>query len=116
MSMSEATLVGKAKFWAEELCEGEKRGRTDFVNAIERVAATLRMPFGFLRHLIYDQEPPKTISAGRFFKLAAAYDECLQRRKYREERAAFEPNTPLGRALARAADLAAGEGAESLNE
>lgn len=107
MSMSEAALVEKARFWAEDLGKEEERGRADFVGALERVARGLRLPASFLKHLIY--EPPKTITAGRFLKLAAAHDEYVQRRKYREERATFEPNTALGRIMARAADRLAGE-------
>lgn len=110
MSMSEATLVERARFWTEDLCREEQRSRAEFLGAMERVARRLRLPFGFLRHLVYD--PPKTISAGRFLRLAVAYDEHLQRQKYREERAAFEPNTALARVLVRAADFVAGEESE----
>ena len=114
MSMSEATLVEKARFWTEDLCREEQRSRAEFLGAMARVARRLRLPFGFLKHLVY--EPPKRISAGRFLTLAAAYDEHLQRRKYREERAAFEPNTALGRALVRASAALAGEEGEQAGE
>ena len=107
MSMSESALVEKARFWTEDLCREEQRSRAEFLGAMARVASRLRLPVGFLKRLVY--APPKSISAGRFLKLAAAYDECLQRQKYREERAAFEPNSALGKILARAADLVAGE-------
>ena len=109
MSMSEAVLVEKARGWAEDLCHEERRGRADFVRAMQDVAKKLKLPFGFLKHLTYDNPHPKTISAGRFFKLAAAHDEYLQRQRYREERATFEPGSTLGRLVARTADHLAGE-------
>lgn len=107
MSMSEATLVEQARGWAEGLCKDEERGRADFLGAMERVARRLRLPFGFLKELVY--RPPKKISAGRFLALAAAHDEYLQRKRYREERAAFEPSTALGRLMVRTANYLADE-------
>ena len=107
MSMSEATLVEQAQNWTESLCKDEERGHADFLGAMERVAIRLRLPFGFLKELVY--RPPKKISAGRFLTLAAAHDEYLQRKKYREERASFRPDTALGRLMARTADYLAGE-------
>lgn len=107
MSMTEAMLVSKAQGWIDALTRDESKGRGDYSYAMRRVADRLRVPFGFLLEMTY--RPPKTISAGRFLALADAYDDCLQRRKYREERAAFEPSTALGKILVRAADLVAGE-------
>jgi 2'-5' RNA ligase len=69
---------------------------------MRRIAQKLRLPFGFLSEMTY--RPPKSISAGRFLTLAAAHDECIQRRKYREEREAFHPHTALGRLAAKALD------------
>jgi len=114
MSVTEAHLVSRAQSWVDVLTREESKGRGDYSYAMRRVADRLRVPFGFLLEMTY--RPPKTISAGRFLTLAAAYDECLQRRKYREERAAFEPNTALGKVLARAADLVAGEEGQSPDE
>src|SRR6185312_5609048 len=102
MSLAESAFVSRARGWIDELCREEMRGAGDLGEAMHRLALRLRLPFGFLFEMTY--RPPKRISAGRFFTLAAAYDECLQRQKYREERSAFEPSTALGKALVRAAD------------
>lgn len=107
MSVTEAALVEKAQGWIDFLTRDESKGRGDYSYAMRRIADRLRIPFGFLLEMTY--RPPKQISAGRFLTLAAAYDECLQRRKYREERAAFEPTTSLGKILVRTADFVAGE-------
>jgi hypothetical protein len=114
MSSQEALLVEQARVWLEFLCNEEARGRGDHGEAMRRIATKMRVPFGWLSEMTY--RPPKRISAGRFLSLAAAYDEHLQRRKYREERSAFEPNTALGRALARTADYLAGEDTEGIDE
>jgi hypothetical protein len=114
MSMSETACVEKAKGWLEALCEEESRGRGDFTEAVRRVALRLRIPFGFFNELLYRSPPPKKISGGRLLTLAMAYDDCLQRRKYKEERAAFNPSTALGRAMVRAADYLSGEEGEDL--
>lgn len=113
MSATEGVLVEKARCWIDTLARAESKGRGDYSYAMRRVADRLRIPFGFLIEMTY--RPPKTISAGRFLALAEAFDEHLQRQKYREERAAFEPNTALGKILVRAADLAAGEEDTSLD-
>lgn len=107
MSAIEATLVETARGWIDVLCHDETRGPGDHGEAMRRIAQKLRLPFGFLSEMTY--RPPKRISAGRFLTLAAAHDEYLQRRKYREERAAFHPDTAVGRLMARAADYLAGE-------
>lgn len=107
MSATEGLLVDQARVWLECLCQDEAKGPGEYGGAMRRVAQKLRLPFGFLSEMTY--RPPKRISAGRFLTLAAAHDEYLQRRKYREERAAFHPNTALGRLVARAADYLAGE-------
>lgn len=108
MSMSESVLVERAKAWTESLCRDEQHGRTDFTEAMRRLALRLRIPFGFLRELTY--RPPKRISAGRFLILAKAYDEHLQRKKYREEQTEPEPSW-LRQALLRSADALEGRAA-----
>jgi hypothetical protein len=107
MSTSEALLVEQARVWLMFLCREETSGPGEHGEAMRRVAQKLRLPFGFLSEMTY--RPPKSISAGRFLTLAAAHDEYLQRRQYREERAAFQAKTALGRLMARVADFAAGE-------
>jgi hypothetical protein len=107
MSTTEALLVEQARVWLDFLCKEETNGPGEHGEAMRRIAQKLRLPFGFLSEMTY--RPPKRISAGRFLTLAAAHDEYLQRRKYREERAAFHPDTALGRLAARAADFVAGE-------
>jgi len=102
MSLSESAFVEKARHWTERLCTEEERGHADFVSAMSRVAWRLRLPYGFLKELLY--RPPKTISAGRFFTLAVAHDERLGRRDSRTEERAFDPATALGRTLIRMAD------------
>ena len=97
MSMSEATLVEQARSWTEGLCKDEERGHADFVGAMERVSRRLRLPFGFLKELVY--RPPKRISAGRFLTLAQAHDERLRRKSTESTDTAFNPSTALGRAL-----------------
>jgi hypothetical protein len=107
MSTTEGLLVEQARVWLDFLCQEETNGPGEYGEAMRRIAQKLHLPFGFLHEMAY--RPPKRISAGRFLTLAAAHDEYLQRRKYREERAAFKPNSALGRLMARAADFAAGE-------
>ncbi len=107
MSATEALLVEQARVWLGFLCQQEANGPGEYGEAMRRLSRKLRVPFGFLSELTY--RPPKRISAGRFLTLAAAHDEYLQRRKYREERAAFQPNTALGRLVARASDYLSGE-------
>lgn len=107
MSATETFLVEKARGWIDILCREEANGPGEYGEAMRRIATKLRLPFGFLTEMMY--RPPKRISAGRFLALAAAHDEYLQRQKYREERATFEPNTALGRIVARTADYLAGE-------
>jgi len=102
MSMSEATLVEQARSWTEGLCKDEERGHADFIGAMERVARRLRLPFGFLKELVY--RPPKRISAGRFLTLAAAHDERLRKQSTERTDAAFNPSTAFGRALLGVAD------------
>jgi hypothetical protein len=102
MSSNEALLVEQARVWLEFLCKEETNGPGEHGEAMRRIAQKLRVPFGFLSELTY--RPPKRISAGRFLTLAQAHDEYLQRRKYREERSAFHPNTALGRLAAKALD------------
>jgi hypothetical protein len=102
MSMSEATLVNQARSWTEGLCKDEERGHADFLGAMERVARRLRIPFGFLKELVY--RPPKRISAGRFLTLAAAHDERLRRQSTQPADIAFTPSTALGRTLLNVAD------------
>jgi hypothetical protein len=107
MSTSEALLVEQARVWLQFLCREETNGPGEHGEAMRRIAQKLRLPFGFLSEMTY--RPPKSISAGRFLTLAAAHDECIQRRKYREEKEAFIPNSSLGRLMARAANYLAGE-------
>lgn len=107
MSATEGLLVEQARVWLECLCQDEAKGPGEYGEAMRRIGQKLRLPFGFLHEITY--RPPKRISAGRFLTLAAAYDEHLHRRKYREERAAFQPTTAVGRIVARAADYLAGE-------
>lgn len=107
MSTREALLVDQARVWLDFLCQEEANGPGEYGEAMRRLATKLRLPFGFLSEMTY--RPPKRISAGRFLILAAAHDEYLQRRKYREERAAFHPHTAVGRIVARAADYLSGE-------
>ena len=114
MSSTEGVLVERARSWIDVLCRDEARGLAGYLEAMRRLALRLRMPSGFLAEMIY--RPPKRISAGRFLTIAAAYDECIQRQKYREERAAFDPATPLGKILVRAADLISGEDNRSAAE
>jgi len=101
MSMSEASLVERARHWTEYLCEAEERGHNDFGGAMTRVALHLRLPFGFLKELLY--RPPKTISTGRFLALAIAHDERAMEQGDHAEPLAFDPSTPLGRVLLRVA-------------
>lgn len=110
MSTTEAFLVEKARGWIDILCQEEAGGPGEYGEAMRRIAQKLRLPFGFLSEMTY--RPPKRISAGRFLALAAAHDEYVQRQKYREERSTFEPNTVLGRLVARTADYLAGEEAD----
>jgi hypothetical protein len=114
MSTTEALLVEQARVYLDYLCQEEAQGPGEYGEAMRRIAQKLRMPFGFLSELTY--RAPKTISAGRFLTLAAAHDEYLQRRKYREERSAFQPGTALGRIVARAADYLASEEDGSVND
>ena len=109
MSLTESAFVSRARGWIAELCREEMRGAGDLGEAMRRLALRLRLPFGFLFEMTY--RPPKRISVGRFFTLWAAHEEYLQRQKYREERASFEPSSPLGRLMVRAADLVSGESA-----
>jgi hypothetical protein len=102
MSTTEALLVEQARVWLGFLCREETNGPGEHGEAMRRIAQKLRLPFGFLSEMTY--RPPKSISAGRFLTLAAAHDECIQRQKYREERASFHPNTALGRLAAKALD------------
>lgn len=107
MSATEGFLVEKARSWIDILCREEASGPGEYGEAMRRISQKLRLPFGFLSEMTY--RPPKRISAGRFLTLAAAHDEYLQRQKYREERATFEPNTALGRLVVRTANYLAGE-------
>jgi hypothetical protein len=114
MSTREALLVDQARVWLDFLCQEEANGPGEYGEAMRRLATKLRLPFGFLSEMTY--RPPKRISAGRFLILAAAHDEYLQRRKYREERAAFQPNTAVGRIVARAADYLSREEDGAVND
>jgi hypothetical protein len=114
MSSNEALLVEQARTWLGFICQEEAKGPGENGGAMRRIASRLRLPFGFLHELTY--RPPKRISAGRFLTLAQAHDEYVQRRKYREERAAFHPNTALGRLAAKALDYLDREETEALGD
>lgn len=101
----ESAFVAEAAVWAKALVHAEARFPGDYQPAMRRVARRLAVPLNAIAALHYRK--PKTISVDRYVAIFRAYaDE--QAKKYRKERSRVAL-TPLGEALARAADSLAGE-------
>jgi hypothetical protein len=84
--MRDAAFVDEAAVWAKELTLRESRGPGDMENAWNRLEARYGVPFGVFWSLRYRK--PKTISAGIFARIHAAYRaECDRQMRILEHEA-----------------------------